>query len=89
MVKMGSKSRLSRALFVTFAPPFFKKPLIQSSCFSMKILFVHHALVTTDTYDDAVRALCGLAKALVSMGHEVTILAKKGSLIIVMVAALQ
>ena len=45
----------------------------------MKILFVHHALVTADTYDDAVRALCGLAKALLGMGHEVTILAKKGS----------
>lgn len=45
----------------------------------MKILFVHNALVTTDTYDDAVRALCGLAKALAQMGHEVTILAKNGS----------
>jgi glycosyltransferase involved in cell wall biosynthesis len=45
----------------------------------MKILLAHSALVTPDTYDDAVRALCGLSKYLLRMGHDVTILAKKGS----------
>jgi len=46
----------------------------------MKILLVRNALVTTTTYDDAMSALCGLAKALLKLGHEVSILAKSGSL---------
>ncbi|HMX39929.1 MAG TPA: glycosyltransferase [Saprospiraceae bacterium] len=45
----------------------------------MNILFVHDGVITSDTYDDAVRVLCGLAKNLKAKGHQVTFLAPKGS----------
>lgn len=45
----------------------------------MKVLLVHNALIVPDTYEAVARVICGLAKQLTKMGHEVTILAKAGS----------
>lgn len=72
------KSAESRP-FHHFCTLFFQNPARQFRCLPMKVLLAHHALVTPDTYDEDTRVLCGLAKYLIKIGHEVTILVKKGS----------
>lgn len=45
----------------------------------MNILLIHDGIIASDTYDDAVRILCGLAQNLTRRGHQVTFLVPKGS----------